>query len=150
MSSSEHLHPVNPVADPDDPIEAAIGPDSVEFGPWQTRLILFQRLAGGFMILKGLLHWSVLFSGAAFAALPTDGQASTVFFAVIDLIAGVALWLGSAWGAAVWMIAVISQVVAGFVFLDLSDRMILLTIAELVLVAIFAIVRFKAYGEERR
>jgi hypothetical protein len=74
----------------------------------------------------------------------------TVFFAVIDLIAGVALWLGSAWGAAVWMIAVVSQIVAGFVFIDLSGRMTLLTIAELVLVAIFIGVRFKAYGEEQR
>jgi hypothetical protein len=150
MSSSEHLHPADREADLDSPIDAAIGPDSIEFGPWQTRLILFQRIAGGFMILKGLLHWSVLFSGAAFHALPIDGQAMTVFFAVIDLIAGVALWLGSAWGAAVWMIAVVSQIVAGFVFIDLSGRMTLLTIAELVLVAIFIGVRFKAYGEEQR
>lgn len=150
MSSSEPIRPADLPADADSPIDAAIGPDSIEFGTWQSRLILFQRIAGGFMILKGLIHWSVLFSGAAFLALPIDGRSATVFFAVIDIVAGVVLWLGSVWGAAVWMIAVVSQIVAGFVFLDLSGRMILLTIAEIALVAVFAVVRFKAYGEEQR
>ena len=38
----------------------AIGPHTVEVGPWRKRLILFQRCAGGFMIFKGLTYWSGL------------------------------------------------------------------------------------------
>jgi hypothetical protein len=112
--------------------------------------VLFQRIAGGFMIMKGLLHWAVLFSGASFTAMPIEARAATIFFAVIDLIAAVALWLGSPWGAAVWLMAVLSQVVAAFVFLEWTGMTMILTVAELVMVALFMAVRIKAYGEEQR
>jgi hypothetical protein len=136
--------------DPDQQIEAPIGPDSIELGPWQARLVLFQRIAGSFMIVKGLFHWGVLFSGAYFSALTIEARSATVFFAVFDLIAAVALWLGSPWGAAVWLMAVLSQVVAAFVFLGWGGMTMVLTICELVLVALFMAVRIKAYGEEQR
>jgi hypothetical protein len=136
--------------DPNQQIEAPIGPDSVELGPWQSRLILFQRIAGGFMIVKGLFHWAVLFSGSNFTQMTIEARSATVFFAVIDLIAAVALWLGSPWGAAVWLMAVLSQVVAAFVFLDWTGMTMVLTVGELVLVAMFMAVRIKAYGEEQR
>lgn len=137
-------------ADPVLQIEAPIGLDSVELGPWQARLLFFQRVAGAFMIMKGLLHWAVLFSGAPFAAMTIEARSSTVFFAVIDLIAAVALWLGSPWGAAVWLIAVFSQVVAAFVFLDMSGMTMIFTVAELVLVGMFAAIRIKAHSEEQQ
>ncbi len=136
--------------DLDNPIDTAIGPDSIEFGPWQSRLILFQRIVGSFMLVKGLIHWSLLFAGGSFLALPIEARAATVFFAVIDLIAGVALWLGSGWGAALWLFAVVSQIVAGLIFLQLSILMLTLTSTELALVGIYAFFRYKAYREEQR
>jgi hypothetical protein len=147
---TEPAEQIDLAIDPNQQIEAPIGPDSIELGPWQSRLIFFQRIAGSFMILKGLLHWGVLFSGAAFTAMTIEGRSATVFFAVIDLIAAVALWLGSPWGAAVWLIAVLSQVVAAFVFLDWSGMTMVLTVCELVLVAFFMAIRIKAYSEEQR
>ena len=36
-------------------------------------------------------------------------QAATVFFAVIDLVAAVGLWLAAAWGGVVWLTAAISM-----------------------------------------
>ena len=36
-------------------------------------------------------------------------QAATVFFAVIDLVAAVGLWLAAPWGAVVWLTSVISM-----------------------------------------
>ena len=134
--------------DPDDPLDAAIGPDSIEIKPWQVRLVLFQRIAGGFMILKGLIHWGVLFTGPAFYALSTEARSATVFFAVIDLVAGVSLWLGSTWGASVWLFAVASQVAAGLLFVQLTGLMIMLTILEIMLVAFYVVVRFMAYREQ--
>lgn len=150
MNTPDSTPPTELSIDPAQQIEAPIGPDSVELGPWQQRLILFQRIAGGFMIAKGLIHWGVLFSGATFERLPIEARAATVFFAVIDLIAAVALWLGSPWGAAVWLMAVLSQVVAAFIFLDLTSLTLTLTGAELALVAFFVALRVKAYGEEQR
>jgi hypothetical protein len=132
-----------------DPLDAPIGPDSVELKPWQARLVLFQRIAGGFMVAKGLIHWAVLFMGASFYALPIEARAATVFFAVIDLVAGVSLWLGSTWGASVWLFAVASQAVAGLLFVRLTGLMIMLTILEIVLVAFYVVVRFMAYREQQ-
>jgi hypothetical protein len=152
MSRFEPVKPANAPNpnDPDNPIDAAIGSDSIDFGPWQTRLVFFQRIAGGFMIIKGLIHWAILFTGASFYALPVEARGATVFFAVIDLIAGVALWLGSAWGAALWLFAVLSQIVSGLLFLEFSDTMIVLTMIELVLVAVYVVIRYMAYREEQR
>ena len=36
-------------------------------------------------------------------------QTATVYFAVIDLVAAVGLWLAAAWGAVVWLTAVVSM-----------------------------------------
>jgi hypothetical protein len=143
------LDPGRSAREPDDALDAAIGPDSVEIKPWQARLVLFQRIAGGFMIAKGLIHWAVLFTGAAFYALPIEARAATVFFAVIDLVAGVSLWLGSTWGASVWLFAVASQAVAGLLFVQLNGLMTMLTIFELVLVALYVVARFMAHREQQ-
>jgi len=129
--------------------DAPIGPDSVEIKPWQSRLILFQRAAGGFMIVKGLIHWSVLFMGPAFYALSIEARSATVFFAVIDLVAGVSLWLGSTWGASVWLFAVASQVMSGLLFVRLTGLMIALTIFEIALVVFYIAVRLMASREQQ-
>lgn len=146
------LDPIDPAA----PIDA-IGPHTVDIGPWRRRLVRYQRIAGGFMIFKGLTHWSTLFgfgdgSGPHFVQQPLDVQATTVFFAVIDLVAGVALWLGSTWGAILWLVAAAAQVVADVVVLELSGFVVILTIIEVLLVAGYVIIRFMVHVEagERR
>ena len=62
---------------------------------------------------QGLYHWAVV-SGVAgppegFEYQPTPWQTATVFFAVIDLVAAVGLWLAAAWGAVVWLTACVSM-----------------------------------------
>lgn len=137
--------------DPVEPVEAldAIGPHTVEVGPWRQRLIRYQRMAGGFMIFKGLTHWAALLGigSVQFEQQPLDTQAATVFFAVIDLVAGVALWLGSTWGAMLWLLAAGLQILADVVVLELSGFLILLTIVELLLVAGYVLLRFMVHVE---
>jgi fatty acid desaturase len=133
----------------------AIGPHTVEVGPWRRRLILFQRVAGGYMIFKGLTYWSGLVgigdgAGVAFKNEALDAQAATVFFAVIDLVAGVALWLGSTWGAMLWLIAAGLQLFADVVVLAPSGFLVLLTIIEILLVAGYVILRFMVHAETDR
>ena len=43
--------------------------------------------------------------------------ATTVFFAVIDLVAAVGLWLLAPWGAVVWLTSTVSMIVV-HVFFD--------------------------------
>lgn len=135
-----------------DPIDAAIGPGSVQVGLWQARLILFQRIAGGFMLFKGLTYWTVLLgtgdgAGSAFGTMPADAQVVTIFFAVIDLITGVALWLGSGWGSMLWLIMAGLQVMAGILVEDLSGFTVLLTMFQLLFVAGYVLLRFMVQAE---
>lgn len=84
-------------------------------GAWTERLVLFLRLMAAISILKGLYHWAVVCGfiggGEGFLGLATPTQTATVFFAVIDLVAAVGLWLAAPWGAVVWLTASVSMVV---------------------------------------
>lgn len=135
-----------------DPIDAAIGPGSAQLGPWRARLVVFQRVAGAFMLLKGLTYWTTLLgtgdgAGTAFSDLPLDAQVVTVFFAVIDLITGVALWLGSGWGTMLWLIMSGIQTMAGILVVDLASLSVLLTLVQLLFVGGYVLLRFMVETE---
>jgi hypothetical protein len=87
---------------------------------WTERLVLFLRAMAILSMLKGLYHWSVVcgFLGPAdgFEVQPLPWQTGTVFFAVIDLVAAVGLWLVAAWGAVVWLTAAVSMAAVEVLF----------------------------------
>ncbi|MCW5681298.1 MAG: hypothetical protein KF794_07725 [Xanthobacteraceae bacterium] len=135
----------------DDPMDAAIGRDSVEIKPWRRMLINYQRAAGGFMMFKGLIGWAIICGigfGTPFQQLPIEAKGATVFFAVIDVVAGVALWLGSTWGATLWLIVAAAQISADIAFSEIAGLLVLFTILETLLIAGYVLVRFKVYEEE--
>ena len=83
-------------------------------GRWTRRLVLFLRLMAGVSMLKGLYHWSWVCgigvpANEAFENHSIAWQSATVFFAVIDLVAAVGLWLAAAWGAVIWLTSVASM-----------------------------------------
>ena len=89
--------------------------------PWTERLVLFLRVMAALSLLKGLYHWAVvcgIVEGApgGFEAQPLPWQTATVFFAVIDLVAAIGLWLAAAWGAVVWLTAVVSMAAVEMLF----------------------------------
>lgn len=79
---------------------------------WDVVLVWFMRIAALAWVAKGLTTWAQildLFPGASpFADLSPGRQATIVFFAVIDFVAAVGLWLTSAWGGVVWLLAATS------------------------------------------
>lgn len=88
-------------------------------GRWTARLVLFLRLVAALAMLKGLYHWSQVVGigrGPGFQGSPTPWQAATIFFAVIDLVAAVGLWLAAAWGGVVWLTAAISMAAVELLF----------------------------------
>ena len=83
---------------------------------WTRRLVLFLRVMAVLSIVKGLYHWAQVtgFIGGeedVFENQPMAWQAATVYFAVIELVAAVGLWLATPWGAVVWLTTVVSMAV---------------------------------------
>ncbi len=82
-------------------------------GPWTRRLVLFLRTMAGISMFKGMYHWALVLgigdgAGSTFESASMPWQAATIFFAVIDLVAAVGLWLAAAWGGGGWLTATIS------------------------------------------
>ena len=108
-----------------DPIEQ-LGPVLAEeekraSGSWTDRLVLFLRVMAAVSMIKGLYHWAAVcgFVGAAdggFFGHTPQWQTATVFFAVIDLVAAVGLWLAAPWGAVVWLTSAVSTAVIDVFF----------------------------------
>lgn len=87
---------------------------------WNLALVCFVRTLGLFWIAKGLLAWAAIlgagFSGTPFESAAPGFQAITVYFSVIDVLAGVGLWLCSAWGGILWLLAAMSHLIFAVFF----------------------------------
>jgi hypothetical protein len=82
--------------------------------PWSFRLFLFLRAMAAFSLAKGLYHWAVICGlnaprPSGFDSHETPYQIATVYFAIIDPVAGVGLWLTAPWGPVLWLTSVISM-----------------------------------------
>jgi Family of unknown function (DUF6163) len=111
-------------------------------GSWAQYLVLFLRLMSVISLAKGLYHWAQVCGIGA----PSDGgfeshtvawQTATVFFAVIDLVAAVGLWLAAAWGAVVWLTAVVSMAVVEVFFPQIYGGSIFVVLMESALLAAY-------------
>ncbi|MGA0597384.1 DUF6163 family protein [Enterovirga sp. CN4-39] len=86
---------------------------------WNRVLVWFMRAMALVWITKGLLAWGAVLgigSGAPFELRAPGHQAATVYFAVMDLLAGVGLWLTSTWGGVLWLLAVMSHLILAMFF----------------------------------
>jgi hypothetical protein len=81
---------------------------------WTKWLIVYVRALAAASMIKGLYHWALVVGvgdtgDSTFELAPLSWKAATIFFAVIDLVAAVGLWLAAAWGGVVWLTAAISM-----------------------------------------
>jgi hypothetical protein len=60
-----------------------------------------------------------------------------VFFAVLDLVAAVGLWLAAAWGAVVWLTSVISMAAVEIIFPTVYGGSIAVVVIEMALLIIY-------------
>ncbi len=109
---------------------------------WASRLVVFLRVMAGVALVKGLYHWAIVCgfdapTPAGFADYSTSFQAATAFFAVIDLVAAVGLWLAAPWGAVVWLTSVISMAAVEGLFPQIYGGRGWVIVVELVLLAIY-------------
>src|SRR6195256_3388340 len=102
---------------------AAISSERIEpeVNAWTRRMVLFLRIMAVISIAKGLYHWAQVtgFIGGeeeAFENQSMAWQTATIYFAVIELVAAVGLWLATPWGAVVWLTTVVSMAVIELMF----------------------------------
>ena len=81
---------------------------------WDSVLVWFMRVVALVWLAKGMLTWAdivdVLPGAPPFEGEPIGRQTVIVYFAIIDLTAAVGLWLTSAWGGVVWLLAATSSI----------------------------------------
>jgi hypothetical protein len=111
-------------------------------GTWTEYLVLFLRIMAAVSLIKGLYHWGQVCGVGAgavggFENHTTAWQTTTVFFAVLDLVAAVGLWLAAAWGAVVWLTSVVSMAAVEVFFPQVYGGSIFVVFIELTLLGIY-------------
>ena len=120
---------IEPITQPDMQGLAGVKNAEEPKGVWTTRLVHFLRMMAILSMLAGLRYWAMICGFAfipegGFEAQPVAWQTATVFFAVIDLVAAVGLWLAAPWGAVVWLTAAVSMIVVEVFFPQIYDAML--------------------------
>jgi len=126
-----------------DPINALDRTEMAEReGYWTNWFMLFLRTMAGVSLAKGLYHWAqVIGIGqgpfSLFETSSTAWQAATMYFAVIDPVAAVGLWLAAAWGGVVWLTASISMVAIELLFPQVFGGRALVVLVELLMLGAY-------------
>src|ERR1700709_78598 len=119
---------------------------------WTRRLVLFLRGRGVLAMGQGLSHWAQVtgFVGSedeAFEVQPMAWQTATVYFAVIELVAAVGLWLATTWGAVVWLTTVVSMAVIELMFPAIYGGSLMVVGFEAVMLAAYLALAWMAARE---
>src|SRR5437588_8886775 len=119
---------------------------------WTRRLVLFLRIMAVVSILQGLYHWAQVtgFIGGeeeAFENQSMAWQAATIYFAVIELVAAVGLWLATPWGAVVWLTTVVSMAVIELMFPAIYGGSIAIVAVEATMLAAYLALAWMAARE---
>jgi fatty acid desaturase len=91
---------------------------------WTRLLIFYLRGLAMFAMVRGLADWSRIlgFIGVenAFETAPLTIQMTIALYAVLNCVASVGLWLTSAWGAVLWLIVTIVEILLPWI----SDKQV--------------------------
>lgn len=121
---------------------------------WTDRLVVFLRVMAIASMLKGLYHWAAVcgFIGdeGGFEAHVLSWQATTVFFAVIDLVAAVGLWLVAPWGAVVWLTSTVTMVMIQLFFDQVYGTDVFIVAASMLAILAYLILSLLAAREHQR
>ena len=133
-----------------EPVHTDEGSSSSEM--WTLRLVMFLRIMAAVSILKGLYHWSrvvgiMMPPGEGFETHSIAWQSATVFFAVIDLVAAVGLWLAAAWGAVIWLTSVVSMIALDIFFPQVFQSGLLFDLIEFAALVIYLWLALKSAQE---
>lgn len=92
---------------------------------WDRALVWFMRALALLWLAKGLGAWGMILGAGSpspsFDVRSTGFQATTIYFAVLDLVAAVGLWLASTWGGVMWLLTTVSYLILALLFPGVLD-----------------------------
>jgi len=120
--------------------------------PWTTRLIIYVRVLAVLSMAKGLYHWALVCgigdkADSTFEYAPMAWKAATIFFAVIDPVAAVGLWLAAAWGGVVWLTAAISMAAVELLFPQVFGGSVWIVLVQFTAIGLYLWLAFMAACE---
>jgi len=117
---------------------------------WNVILVTFMRVVSVIWLVKGLLAWAVILGlgSEAFEGRSTGFQAAMIYFAVMDLVAAIGLWLTSTWGGVLWLLAVMSHLILAVFFPRFVANSALLITVFILLTMVYLTVSWLAAVEE--
>jgi hypothetical protein len=118
---------------------------------WGWLLVLFMRVIGVVWLAHSLDHCldivlpaESIFETASSEEIPV----LIVIFAIIDMIAGVGLWLASPWGGVLWIVTVTFEAVLTFILPALFSMPNLTLLLDLILVLLYFSLSWLAASEK--
>ncbi|MTI17385.1 hypothetical protein E1162_09035 [Rhodobacteraceae bacterium RKSG542] len=114
----------------------------------------FLRVVAVLAIISGLLQWARIigfstWQGLHFLEMPLEWQCVVVFFGVLDLVAGIGLWLLANWGTVIWLFLSLSKVVMHTAFASTFGRAPLENVFYICAIAIYLILLYFSEREGR-
>jgi len=152
MSDPSQRRPTRP-SDLLEPVH--VGEAARPAGAWADYLVLFLRVMAAISLVKGLYHWAQVCgigdtADGGFEAHTVAWRTATAFFAVIDLVAAVGLWLAAPWGAVVWLTSVVSMAVVEVFFPQVYGGSVLIVLFETLLLMLYLWLAISAAREQPR
>lgn len=118
---------------------------------WSFVLTWFMRVIAILWIMKGLSGWAIVLGVwtpvGDFEARSLSYQATVIYFALIDLIAAVGLWMASTWGGIMWLLAVMSHLILAAFFPSIVASSLLTMVFFVTLIALYLAVSWLAAQE---
>ncbi|HWM46726.1 MAG TPA: DUF6163 family protein [Xanthobacteraceae bacterium] len=122
-------------------------------GIWTERLVQYLRVMAAVSMISGLKYWASICGFAfvpegGFEAQPIAWQTATIFFAVINLVAAVGLWLAAPWGAVVWLTSAVSMIVVEVFFPQIYDDLLVVLVFHPVAIIAYLVLAVLAAREQ--
>lgn len=118
---------------------------------WNLVLIWFMRVLAIVWIMKGLSAWAVILGiwtpSGLFEARSTGYQATVIYFALIDLIAAIGLWMAGTWGGVMWLLAVMSHLILAAFFPNVIAGGLMTVLLFIALIGVYLAVSWLAAQE---
>ncbi len=91
---------------------------------WNTIMVVYLRFISILLLIGGIIYWGRIvglseWRGMWFWEMPVSIQGAVVFFAVLDLVAAIGLWLAVSWGTVMWIFRCFCQILMHTAFVDL-------------------------------